>query len=316
MAIKISGTTVIDDSRQLQNIANLKTINGQSILGSGDLPISGGLAYVTKTANYTATDKQGVLADTSAGVFTVTLPATPATGAQVIVADSGNAWGTNNLTVARNGSTIGNLAEDLVCDITGASIQFVYDGNTWEVYAQIGGVSGIDSVIPVYLWENRNNIRGLTPFNAAKVVVEGLGLFVFYADSTLLDDDESCFATANGRWILEAASFDFVESRQVVRDSYQDNVIAEVKGRLLTGTATSTITSLAAPSQATVTATIPGAKIGDTAVVSPDDVMSVRLSFYARVTADDTVTVYITNGSAASATLTNPTTYRVAVIKN
>jgi hypothetical protein len=63
-------------------------------------------------------------------------------GAQVVVADAGNAWGTNNLTVARNGSTIGGLAEDLVCSTTGASVQFVYDGTTWEVYAQIGGNGG------------------------------------------------------------------------------------------------------------------------------------------------------------------------------
>jgi hypothetical protein len=72
----------------------------------------------------------------------VTLPATPVTGAQVVVADAGSSWGTNNLTVGRNGSTIGGLAENLVCDITGASVQFVYDGTTWEVYAQIGGQGG------------------------------------------------------------------------------------------------------------------------------------------------------------------------------
>jgi hypothetical protein len=108
---------------------------------SAALP-AGGLTYVVKTANYTTKDKEGVLADTSGGAFTVTLPATPATGAQVVIADSGNAWGTNNLTVGRNGSTIGGLAENLICDITGASVQFVYDGTTWEVYAQIGGQGG------------------------------------------------------------------------------------------------------------------------------------------------------------------------------
>lgn len=37
MAIKISNTTVIDDSRQLTNITNLKTVGGQSILGTGDI---------------------------------------------------------------------------------------------------------------------------------------------------------------------------------------------------------------------------------------------------------------------------------------
>jgi hypothetical protein len=119
---------------------NVLTSNGAT--WSSEPAASGGLEYVVKTANYTATDKQGVLADTSGGAFTVTLPATPATGAQVVVADAGAAWGTNNLTVGRNGSTIGGLAQDLVCDITGASVQLVYDGSTWEVYAQIGGNGG------------------------------------------------------------------------------------------------------------------------------------------------------------------------------
>jgi hypothetical protein len=119
---------------------NVLTSNGTTWT-SAVLP-AGGLTYVVKTANYTTQDKEGVLADTSGGAFTVTLPATPATGAQVVVADAGANWGTNNLTVGRNGSTIGGLAENLVCDITGASVQFVYDGSTWEVYAQVGGNGG------------------------------------------------------------------------------------------------------------------------------------------------------------------------------
>jgi hypothetical protein len=60
----------------------------------------------------------------------------------VVVADAGANWGTNNLTVGRNGSTIGGLAQDLVCDISGANVQLIYDGTTWEVYAQIGGNGG------------------------------------------------------------------------------------------------------------------------------------------------------------------------------
>ena len=119
---------------------NVLTSNGTAWTSSA-LP-AGGLTYVVKTSNYTTQDKEGVLADTSGGAFTVTLPATPATGAQVVVADSGASWGTNNLTIGRNGSTIGGLAQDLVCDITGASVQLVYDGSTWEVYAQIGGNGG------------------------------------------------------------------------------------------------------------------------------------------------------------------------------
>jgi collagen type VII alpha len=119
---------------------NVLTSNG-TIWGSAPLP-AGGLSYIFTTTAVTATDKQGVLADTSGGSFTVTLPATPTLGAQVIVADAGANWGINNLTVGRNGSTIGGLAQDLVCDISGVSVQFVYDGSTWEVYAQIGGNGG------------------------------------------------------------------------------------------------------------------------------------------------------------------------------
>ena len=40
MALKIGGTTVINDSRGLENISNLKTVNGQSILGTGDIAVS------------------------------------------------------------------------------------------------------------------------------------------------------------------------------------------------------------------------------------------------------------------------------------
>jgi hypothetical protein len=119
---------------------NVLTSNGTTWT-SAVLP-AGGLTYIFTTTAVTATDKQGVLTSTAGGAFTVTLPATPSVGAQVVIADAGNAWGTNNLTVDRNGSTIGGLAENLVCDITGASVQFVYDGTTWEVYAQIGGQGG------------------------------------------------------------------------------------------------------------------------------------------------------------------------------
>jgi hypothetical protein len=59
-----------------------------------------------------------------------------------VVADAGNNWSTNPLYVGRNGSTINNLAEDLACDVTGTSVQLVYDGTTWEVYTQGGGTTG------------------------------------------------------------------------------------------------------------------------------------------------------------------------------
>lgn len=39
MVYQIAGTTVIDNSRQLQNIVGLSTVGGQSIIGSGNIPV-------------------------------------------------------------------------------------------------------------------------------------------------------------------------------------------------------------------------------------------------------------------------------------
>jgi hypothetical protein len=85
-----------------------------------------------------------IIADTSGGVFTITLPATPTTGDYVSFTD-GASFATNNLTVARNGSTIEGIADDVLLDIAGTTFDFVYDGTTWEVVAALGqqGVQGI-----------------------------------------------------------------------------------------------------------------------------------------------------------------------------
>jgi hypothetical protein len=123
---------------------NVLTSNGTTWASSA--PAAGGITYTTtKTSNYTAVANDGVLTNTTAGAFTVNLPASPSNGDQVIVADAAGTWGTNNLTVGRNGNNIADVAQDLVCDISGASVQFVYNSSgtaSWEVFAQIGGNGG------------------------------------------------------------------------------------------------------------------------------------------------------------------------------
>jgi len=137
-----SAVSVSNLSSVLSDISGLTPTDGNVISGDGanwvSAPVSGGLQYTVRNTNYQASDKEGVLADTSGGSFSVVLPASPTTGDQVVVADSGGAFGTNNLTVDRNGSTIEGVAQDFILDINNVSVQFVYDGTTWQAFAQVG----------------------------------------------------------------------------------------------------------------------------------------------------------------------------------
>ncbi len=137
-----------DENATFANGVTASSFSGDGSALTG-LP-GGGISYVTKTANYTASNDEGIIADTSGGSFTVTLPASPSAGDQVYIADPAN-WSTNNLTVARNGSTIEGASEDFTVDIGGIIVGFLYDGSTWQVYPQSGFASyqSLDSVLTI-----------------------------------------------------------------------------------------------------------------------------------------------------------------------
>jgi len=94
-------------------------------------------AYTYITSNHTATARSTLLADTTSGSFTVTLPASPSSGDWVRINDGGN-WTTNNLTIARNGNTIEGTADDLIVDIGNIVIELTYNGSTWLVTSNAG----------------------------------------------------------------------------------------------------------------------------------------------------------------------------------
>jgi len=99
------------------------------------------LTYSRLTSNTTAVSRQAYIADTTAGAFTINLPASPATGDWVVVADGAN-FNTNNLYINRNSSSIEGVSENLTLDISGVSVTLVYDGTTWQVYTQVGATGG------------------------------------------------------------------------------------------------------------------------------------------------------------------------------
>jgi hypothetical protein len=83
-------------------------------------------------SNTNAVDRGAYLCDTSGAPFTVTLPAAPANYTAVWIADAAD-FEIKNLTVARNGSTISGLSENLTVDLPLASFQLVAFSGDWRI---------------------------------------------------------------------------------------------------------------------------------------------------------------------------------------
>ena len=82
--------------------------------------------YLTVTAAYTAVAGDQIMANTTGGAITVTLPASPSTGDEVSFLDARGTFNTNNLTIGRNSQPIEGAATDDVLSTAGQSITLVY----------------------------------------------------------------------------------------------------------------------------------------------------------------------------------------------
>jgi len=91
-----------------------------------------------KTTGFTAVSGNGYFCDTTSSAFTVTLPATPAAGDIVAIADYANTSATNNITVGRNGSLIDGGTIDAKIKINGQVYTLVYVDATegWKTVSQ------------------------------------------------------------------------------------------------------------------------------------------------------------------------------------
>lgn len=120
-----------------QTITGSKTLSGTTTI-SGALRVPGAHSYgaVARTSAVTLNDSSQVhnRCDTTAGAFTITLPATPASGQLVIVEDGSGTADTNAITIGRNGATIGNVASDLVISVERGIAVLMYDGvGDWKI---------------------------------------------------------------------------------------------------------------------------------------------------------------------------------------
>ena len=116
----------------------VKTVSGTGVLVpagstvqlySDGTNINSGLltkGYYTTTSAYTAVNNDQVIVDTSGGVVTLTLPASPSVGDEVTIIDCKGSFNTNNLTVNRNGSNINGAASNLTVSTNGTAFTLVY----------------------------------------------------------------------------------------------------------------------------------------------------------------------------------------------
>jgi len=106
-----------------------------TLIWDGSIKWSQSTGWQQITSAYFAKPGDKLAVNTSASVILVTLPSSPNQFDEIVFADFGGTWGTNNLIIQRNGSLIENLAQDLTCDTTWP-IQFTlrYQGSTWRVY--------------------------------------------------------------------------------------------------------------------------------------------------------------------------------------
>jgi hypothetical protein len=89
-------------------------------------------------------DNQYYAVDTDAGAFTVTLPASPTGGTTLRIGDKEGNAAANNITIARNGNTIDEVADNLVIDVDFAHVDLRYDGTSdWEIVTLSSAGSGI-----------------------------------------------------------------------------------------------------------------------------------------------------------------------------
>lgn len=159
----IQGLTGIQGFTGAQGVQGVQGLTGSGVQGiQGTTGVQGvqgivgssaaTLPWVVKTANYTASNGDRIMADTSAGGFIITLPASPQPGSYIEIGDPDKTWSTQNLTIARNGSNIESIADNVLCNFT-AKLGLIYiDASVgWRVefISELGGTQLVPLANPI-----------------------------------------------------------------------------------------------------------------------------------------------------------------------
>jgi hypothetical protein len=111
------------------------TTFGGSVVSGGGGGGSPALTWNIASSNATMVANNGYFVDTSSAAKTMTLPSSATLGDTIRINDLAGSFGTNNLTVARNGHKIQGVADNLLVDADQSSFGLVYSNSTygWKV---------------------------------------------------------------------------------------------------------------------------------------------------------------------------------------
>ena len=126
------------------------TVNGTSVsLGASAslVDISWQSVITASGGSNTAVAGEGYFIDTTSNTHTVTLPASPSIGDKIAIKDYAGTFGTNNLTIGRNGNNIQGAANDSLISTNRASIILVYsDATKGWLYTVESNVADLEAV--------------------------------------------------------------------------------------------------------------------------------------------------------------------------
>ena len=103
--------------------------------------------WIKITSNYTASSGNRIIADTTAGSFTITLPSSPSVGSYIVLTDGGN-WRDNPLTISAGEASIEGYNDDVLVDIGGVTTELLWDGSIWQITATIGAAGNPGPGVP------------------------------------------------------------------------------------------------------------------------------------------------------------------------
>lgn len=119
----------------IRNFSNF-TVNGATVFTSANFNVWTPFVFTSLNTTATATNRSNWQADTSSFAGTIVLPTNPNQGDTVRILDAARTFGTNNLTVSRNGQPIAGVAQDLVLSTNGQGVELVFYNSTqgWNVW--------------------------------------------------------------------------------------------------------------------------------------------------------------------------------------